>query len=154
MSDVPSTLVRDDGFRHKIDSHFAGSPHKQSRAEFMLVTGATPIEKKGHFTREVVGAAAAMEAMKAFEKHEIHTGSKPTHHRAKEIIAGLASGYASRMVEEKGLPFSSTSEKTRFIADAQREAIRDSKRALRESGLYEERELEKIDKDEMHGHLI
>lgn len=30
----------------------------------MLVTNATPIEKKGHFTREVVGAAAAMEAMK------------------------------------------------------------------------------------------
>jgi hypothetical protein len=75
------------------------------------------------------------------------------------------------MVEEKGLPFSewrrcaraavpeligpgSTSEKTRFIADAQKESIRDAKRALRESGLYEERELEKIDKDEMHGHQL
>jgi hypothetical protein len=60
LQNTPLTL----GFRHKIDSHFAASPHKQSRAEFMLITSATPIEKKGHFTREVVGAAAAWEAMK------------------------------------------------------------------------------------------
>jgi hypothetical protein len=45
----------------------------------------TPIEKKSHFTADVVGAAAAYEAFKTFERHEMHKGSKPTHARAKEV---------------------------------------------------------------------
>jgi len=49
----------------------------------------TPIEKKSHFTAEVVGAAAAYEAFKQFERHESHKGSKPTHARAKEVSFGL-----------------------------------------------------------------
>lgn len=48
----------------------------------------------------------------------------------------------------------SKSDKTSFVANAQKEAVRDAKRALRESGLYDSKELEPISTDEMHGNKI
>lgn len=71
--------------RAKIDTHFHTTPLASQRKDFLAVTAATPLERKAHFTAEVVGAAAAYEAFKAFERHEIHKGSKPTHARGKEV---------------------------------------------------------------------
>ena len=79
------------GLRAKIDTHFHTSPLASQRKEFLAIKSTTPIEKKSHFTAEVVGAAAAYEAFKVFEKHEVHKGSKPTHARGKEVgEVGLA----------------------------------------------------------------
>ena len=71
--------------RAKIDGHFTSSPLASQRKDFLAVDANTPIEKKAHFTAEIVGAAAAYEAFKAFERHEVHKGAKPTHARAKEV---------------------------------------------------------------------
>ena len=71
--------------RAKIDSHFNSTPLKAQRDEFLAAGPDTPIERKAHFTHEVVGAAAAYQAMKAFENHEVHKEGKPTHARAKEV---------------------------------------------------------------------
>ena len=73
------------GLRNRIDTHFHTSPLSSQRKDFLALKTDTPIEKKSHFTAEVVGAAAAYEAFKQFERHEIHKGSKPTHARAKEV---------------------------------------------------------------------
>ncbi|EIW72861.1 hypothetical protein TREMEDRAFT_24079, partial [Tremella mesenterica DSM 1558] len=63
-------------------------------------------EKKAHFTHEVVGAAAAFEALKAYRHHQSENGGgRPTHARGKEMVAGLSAGYVVKLIEEKGLPF-------------------------------------------------
>ena len=93
-----------------------------------------------------------------------------THARGKEVIAGLAGGFAVKMVEEKGLPFSacffrpmhhgkrltpaSNKDKEKFKVNASKYAQADSQRALRESGLYNDSELEPITEHEKHGHKI
>ncbi|KAK4686931.1 hypothetical protein P7C73_g3179, partial [Tremellales sp. Uapishka_1] len=143
-----------DKLRNDITKHFHSSPLARQRAEFLAVDQTTPIEKKAHFTAEVVGAAAAYEAFKAFERHEINKGQKPSHGRAKEVIVGVAGGYVVKLIDEKGLPFTSDANKKEFQARAQKNAIMDSKRALRESGLYQGPELEPLDLDEKSGQKI
>ncbi|ODO07497.1 hypothetical protein L198_01076 [Cryptococcus wingfieldii CBS 7118] len=141
-----------DKLRAKINSHHDTHPLSKQRAEFLAIKGYTPLERKAHFTHEVVGAAAAYEAFKAFERNGSHdaAGTKITHAKSKEVIAGLAAGYVVKLVEERKLPFTSEKDKAKFIANAQIDATRDAKRAVRESGLYEHHELEAIDKDEKH----
>ncbi|WVQ85496.1 hypothetical protein IAT38_007661 [Cryptococcus sp. DSM 104549] len=146
-----------DKLRAKISTHHSAHPLSKQRAEFLAIKADTPLERKAHFTHEVVGAAAAYEAFKAYENHEAHSGvggSKVTHARSKEIIGGLAMGYVVKLVEEKKLPFTSDKDKAKFIAAAQQDAVRDAKRAVRESGLYEAHELESIEADEKHGAKI
>ncbi|WWD18099.1 hypothetical protein CI109_102547 [Kwoniella shandongensis] len=147
-----------DKLRAKINSHHSSHPLSKQRAEFLAVKADTPLERKAHFTHEVVGAAAAYEAFKAFENHDAHrgvgNGGKVSHARAKEIVVGLATGYVIKLVEEKKLPFTSEKDKTKFITLAQKDATADAKRAVRESGLYEPAELEGIDDDEKHGSQI
>ncbi|KAK8865722.1 hypothetical protein IAR55_000868 [Kwoniella newhampshirensis] len=144
--------------RARISSHHSSHPLSKQRTEFLAVTADTPLERKAHFTHEVVGAAAAYEAFKAFENHDAHRGvgnvGKVPHARAKEIVVGLATGYVVKLVEEKKLPFTSEKDKIRFIAEAQKDATRDAKRAVRESGLYEPAELEAVDDDEKHGGIL
>ncbi|KAJ6105972.1 hypothetical protein N7512_009489 [Penicillium capsulatum] len=55
------------------------------------------------FSHEVIGGAAAYEAMKAYEEHEARNGQEPSHAKAKEIIAGLAGAFIDREVETRGL---------------------------------------------------
>jgi len=71
-----------------------------------------------------------------------------------QIIAGLAVGSTSRLMDEKNLPFTSESQKQKFKAEVQVAATRDAKRALRESGFYEASELDPVNADEKHGHKI
>ncbi|KAJ5267097.1 hypothetical protein N7478_009905 [Penicillium angulare] len=57
------------------------------------------------WSHELIGGAAAYEAMKAFEEHEAREGKVDDHAKAKEIIAGLAGAFIDREVETKGLDF-------------------------------------------------
>ncbi|WRT65864.1 uncharacterized protein IL334_002815 [Kwoniella shivajii] len=132
-------------------AHNSSHPLAKQRADFLLVKADTPIEKKAHFPADVVGAAAAYEAFQAFQNNDAHTSGltgKVTHARSKEIIVGLAEGRVVKLVEEKRLPFTSEKEKVKFISTAQKHAAADAKRAVRESGLYSDHELEPLDSEE------
>ncbi|WVR05670.1 hypothetical protein IAU60_002692 [Kwoniella sp. DSM 27419] len=135
----------------RIASMHSSHPLARQRAEFLALKADTPLERKAHYTHEIVGAAAAYEAFKAFENHESHKpglAGKISHARGKEIIVGLAEGRVVKLVEEKRLPFTSEKDKTRFIGLAQKDAKRDAKRALRDSGFFETHGLERVDSDE------
>lgn len=124
------------------------------------------MDRKVKFTPEVVGAAAAFESWKAFERDPAHKPSasgKLAHARSKQvrpfcilrsssaddqIVADLAASMAVRLIDEKRLPFTSTSNEEKFKLDAQRFARADAKRALRESGYYKTHELGPIEDDE------
>ncbi|KAJ5386856.1 hypothetical protein N7509_009397 [Penicillium cosmopolitanum] len=64
-----------------------------------------PEEHKAKFSHELIGGAAAFEAMKAYEDHEARNGQVDNHARAKEIAAGLAGAFIDREFETKGLDF-------------------------------------------------
>ncbi|KAJ5212386.1 uncharacterized protein N7498_004032 [Penicillium cinerascens] len=57
------------------------------------------------FSHELIGGAAAFEAMKAYEDHEARNGQIENHARAKEVVAGLIGAFVDREVETKGLDF-------------------------------------------------
>jgi len=58
---------------------------------------------KGALSHEVIGGAAAFEAMKAFERHQEKNGKIEKHQLAKEVIAGLLGGELDKIIETKGL---------------------------------------------------
>ncbi|GKZ67775.1 hypothetical protein AnigIFM63309_008535 [Aspergillus niger] len=60
-------------------------------------------EHHAKFTHEVIGGAAAYEAMKAYEEHQAKNGKPDNHAQAKEILAGLAGAFVDREFETKGL---------------------------------------------------
>ncbi|WVO13396.1 hypothetical protein L204_101011 [Cryptococcus depauperatus] len=132
--------------RAKISSHHNSHPLAKQRTDFLAVNADTPLENKAHFTHEVVGAAAAYEAFKAFERDGAHgaDGTKVTHARAKELAM-------SSDLSRRG---SCHSDKAKFVALAQADAARDAKRAVRESGMYEAHELESIEREEKHGSKV
>ncbi|KAJ3251348.1 hypothetical protein HK104_007372 [Borealophlyctis nickersoniae] len=43
--------------------------------------------------------------MRAYEKHCQQSGERPSHERAKEIIAGIAAAEADKLFETKGLDY-------------------------------------------------
>ncbi|KAJ7046340.1 hypothetical protein C8F04DRAFT_1064011 [Mycena alexandri] len=58
---------------------------------------------KAALSHELIGAAAAYEAAKAYEDHCAANGKPDSHAKAKEIMAALTGGIIDRMVETKGL---------------------------------------------------
>ncbi|RDK41663.1 hypothetical protein M752DRAFT_294502 [Aspergillus phoenicis ATCC 13157] len=60
-------------------------------------------EHKAKFSHELIGGAAAYEAMKAYEEHQAKNGKPDNHAQAKEILAGLAGAFVDREFETKGL---------------------------------------------------
>ncbi|KAE8362642.1 hypothetical protein BDV27DRAFT_16272 [Aspergillus caelatus] len=60
---------------------------------------------QGHWSHQVIGGAAAYEAMKAYNDHEAKNGKPQSHTKAKEIGAGLAAAAVERLFETKGLDF-------------------------------------------------
>jgi len=52
---------------------------------------------------ELIGGAAAYEAMSAWENHQAKNGKPSSHGEALKIAAGLAGAIVDRMVETKGL---------------------------------------------------
>ncbi|OOF94050.1 hypothetical protein ASPCADRAFT_131685 [Aspergillus carbonarius ITEM 5010] len=63
-----------------------------------------PEEHKAKLSHEVIGGAAAYEAMKAYEEHQARNGKPANHAEAKEILAGLAGAFIDKEFEEKGIP--------------------------------------------------
>ncbi|GLI79923.1 hypothetical protein PoHVEF18_008271 [Penicillium ochrochloron] len=57
------------------------------------------------WSHELIGGAAAYEAMKAYEDHEARNGKIDNHAKAKEVVAGLIGAFVDREVETKGLDF-------------------------------------------------
>ncbi|PYI03227.1 CipC1 protein [Aspergillus sclerotiicarbonarius CBS 121057] len=62
-------------------------------------------EHKAKLSHEVIGGAAAYEAMKSWEEHQAKNGKPDNHAQAKEILAGLAGAFIDKEFEEKGIPF-------------------------------------------------
>ncbi|PWY87379.1 putative phosphoglycerate mutase family protein [Aspergillus heteromorphus CBS 117.55] len=62
-------------------------------------------QHKAKLSHEVIGGAAAYEAMKAYEEHQAKNGKPASHAEAKEILAGLAGAFIDREFETKGLDF-------------------------------------------------
>lgn len=72
-------------------------------------------------SHELLGGAAAFEAMKAYEDHLAKNGKPDSHALAKEIFAGLAGAALDRLIETKGLD---TVDKIQAKRHAQQEADR------------------------------
>ncbi len=60
-------------------------------------------DHKSSLSHELIGGAAAFEAMKAYENHERQNGKPENHARAKEILAALAGAEVDKLFETKGL---------------------------------------------------
>ncbi|KLO14981.1 hypothetical protein SCHPADRAFT_825489 [Schizopora paradoxa] len=87
-------------FDHGSDEHGAFNqvrPHPPRRSISDL--------HKAKLSHEVIGGAAAYEAMKAYEDHVAKNGKPDNHAKAKEVLAGLAGAFIDREFESKGLDF-------------------------------------------------
>ncbi|KAF7624366.1 hypothetical protein AFCA_011707 [Aspergillus flavus] len=60
---------------------------------------------KAELSHELLGAAAAYEAQKAYEKHCSENGKPDSHAEAKELMAGFAGAFLDRVIETKGLDY-------------------------------------------------
>jgi hypothetical protein len=62
-------------------------------------------EHKASITHQMLGGAAAFEAMRLYNKKKQDEGANPEndHHLAKELLAGLAGASVDRLVESKGM---------------------------------------------------
>jgi len=58
---------------------------------------------KAKLSHELISAAVAYQAAKAYNQHCAKNGHPGTHDKAKEIFAGFAGFYLDRMIETKGL---------------------------------------------------
>ncbi|KAL9934694.1 hypothetical protein V8E36_006469 [Tilletia maclaganii] len=76
-------------------------------------------EHKGKLSHELIGGAAAFEAMRAYEQHQEREGKPANHALAKELLAGFAGAEVDKLFETKGLDFLDKQEAKRH---AQREA--------------------------------
>jgi len=62
-------------------------------------------ERKAKFSHEIVGGAAAFEAMHMWEKKQRAEGRPVSHPLAREALAALAAAEADKLFEKKGLNF-------------------------------------------------
>ncbi|KAF8885093.1 CipC-like protein [Gymnopilus junonius] len=60
---------------------------------------------KAQLSHELIAAAAAYEAEKAYTKHCAANGKPTSHEKAKELLAGFSAAFVDRIVETKGLDF-------------------------------------------------
>ncbi|PUU78855.1 hypothetical protein B9Z19DRAFT_888931, partial [Tuber borchii] len=58
---------------------------------------------QGNLSHEVISGAAAFEGFKLFENHQRREGKQVSHGTAKEILVGLATAEAEKLIEKKGL---------------------------------------------------
>ncbi|GLA66725.1 hypothetical protein AtubIFM54640_009309 [Aspergillus tubingensis] len=92
----------------------------ESREEQANAYNDTPVEEhKAKFSHELIGGAAAYEAMKAYEEHQEKNGKPANHAQAKEILAGLAGAFIDREFETKGLDQIDNWEEKRRLAKEQ-----------------------------------
>jgi len=62
-------------------------------------------EHKAKFSHELIGGAAAWEAMHLWEKEQRKEGKQVSHGFAKEALAALAAAEVDKVAESKGLDF-------------------------------------------------
>jgi len=62
-------------------------------------------EREGKLSHELIGGAAAFEAMHLFENQQREKGESVNHGFAKELIAGFAGAEVDKLAETKGLSF-------------------------------------------------
>ncbi|KAL1925769.1 uncharacterized protein VTP21DRAFT_652 [Calcarisporiella thermophila] len=62
-------------------------------------------EKKAHLSHEIIGGAVAFEAMRMYAKRQEAQGQPMKHALAKEILAGIAAGEVTKLVEEHNWPW-------------------------------------------------
>jgi len=74
-----------------------------------------PENHQATLSHEVIGGAAAFEAMKAYENHCAENGQPESHAKAKELLAGFAGAFVDREVETRGLDFADK-EKAKYNA--------------------------------------
>ncbi|EIM19176.1 hypothetical protein WALSEDRAFT_34241, partial [Wallemia mellicola CBS 633.66] len=58
---------------------------------------------ESHLSHELIGGAAAFEAVHAYEEHQRKEGKEVHHEKFKEIAAGLAAAEVDKLFETKGL---------------------------------------------------
>ncbi|KAJ5594752.1 CipC1 protein concanamycin induced protein C [Penicillium hispanicum] len=80
------------------------------------------------WSHELIGGAAAYEAMKAYENHEEQNGQVEDHAKAKEILAGFAGAFVDREVETKGLDFIDREKAKRHAEDRMQDQLDQSGR--------------------------
>jgi len=95
-----------DEAKDKRDEVYDGEPHKSS------------------ISHELIGGAAAFEAMKLFEDSQRKKGEVVKHAFAKELIAGFAGAEVDKLFETKGLDFIDR-EKAKHHAKQQAEHLYD-----------------------------
>ncbi|KAK3685506.1 hypothetical protein B0T22DRAFT_220293 [Podospora appendiculata] len=83
-----------------------------------------PEEHKSKFSHELIGGAAAFEAMHLWENEQRKEGKTVSHGVAKEAIAALAAAEADKLFESKGLDFIDR-EKVKHHAKRQAEDLYD-----------------------------
>ncbi|KAK5662963.1 hypothetical protein OQA88_6375 [Cercophora sp. LCS_1] len=96
-------------------------------------------EHKAQLSHEVVGGAAAFEAMHLWESKQRKEGKEVSHGFAKEALAALAGAEADRLFETKGLDFVDR-EKAKHHARRQAEELYDRQYGDRDN--YNPREVE------------
>ncbi|KAG2172483.1 hypothetical protein INT44_006656 [Umbelopsis vinacea] len=62
-------------------------------------------EHKATWSHELIGGAAAFEAMRLYEQKAEKEGKQDDHAFAKEILAGIAGASVDGLIESKGLNF-------------------------------------------------
>ncbi|GAA6037423.1 hypothetical protein JCM8097_008566 [Rhodosporidiobolus ruineniae] len=62
-------------------------------------------ENKAEWSHQLIAAAAAYEAQKAYGEHCEREGKPQSHEKAREIFAGFAGVAADRLIETKGADF-------------------------------------------------
>ncbi|KAK4191671.1 hypothetical protein QBC35DRAFT_555658 [Podospora australis] len=76
--------------------------HESKRARDALYSeGNIPQEHRSKISHELVGGAAAFEAMHLFEKEQRRSGKRVDHAFAKEALAALAGAEADKLFEKR-----------------------------------------------------
>ncbi|KAJ2960520.1 hypothetical protein NQZ79_g4126 [Umbelopsis isabellina] len=78
--------------------------HQQAYEQIQSVDQPTE-QHKATWTHELIGGAAAFEAMRLYNQRAEKEGKKDDHAFAKEILAGIAGASVDGLVESKGLDF-------------------------------------------------
>ncbi|GAA5886627.1 hypothetical protein JCM6882_005838 [Rhodosporidiobolus microsporus] len=66
---------------------------------------AVQTQHKSSLTHELIAAAAAFEAQKAYARHCEQNGKPESHERARELFAAFAAAEADKLIETRGLDF-------------------------------------------------
>ncbi|CDR44329.1 RHTO0S09e02696g1_1 [Rhodotorula toruloides] len=78
---------------------------------------------KSELSHELIAAAAAYEAQKAYASHVAANGKPESHQKARELLAAFAAAEADKLIETKGLDFIDREEAKRQARQHAEQAI-------------------------------